>query len=60
MLRDTHHDPHTIVTQLTRFTIDPKTDDLKLSEPEILHTGNSEFYRIDDRMMLRGTFTLML
>ncbi|GAM39443.1 hypothetical protein TCE0_034f10996 [Talaromyces pinophilus] len=44
-------DPHTIVTQLTRFTIDPKTDDLKLSEPEILHTGNSEFYRIDDRMM---------
>lgn len=44
-------DPHTIVTQLTRFTIDPSTNDFQLPEPEILHAGNSEFYRIDDRIM---------
>ena len=32
-----------------RFTIDPNTTSEILPDPEILHTGNSEFYRIDDR-----------
>lgn len=36
-----------------RFTIDPNTTSEILSDPEILHTGNSEFYRIDDRFATR-------
>ncbi|KAL2010883.1 hypothetical protein VTN00DRAFT_3601 [Thermoascus crustaceus] len=42
-------EPHQIHSQLTRFTVDPSSDSLDLSEPEILQTNNTEFYRIDDR-----------
>ncbi|GLB02161.1 hypothetical protein AtubIFM57258_003502 [Aspergillus tubingensis] len=46
-------EPSTITSQLMRFTIDPNTTSEKLPDPEILHTGNSEFYRIDDRFATR-------
>ncbi|KAJ5915765.1 lignostilbene dioxygenase [Penicillium verhagenii] len=42
-------DPSTVVSQLCRFTIDPNSKIDRLPEPKILHKGNSEFYRIDDR-----------
>ncbi|KAJ6145039.1 Carotenoid oxygenase [Penicillium chermesinum] len=42
-------DPATIHSQLTRFTVDPKAKEGSLPEPEVLHDGNSEFYRIDER-----------
>ncbi|OGM40357.1 lignostilbene dioxygenase [Aspergillus bombycis] len=42
-------EPSTIASQLNRFTIDPHSDVDRLPEPEVLHSGNSEFYRIDDR-----------
>ncbi|GKZ80183.1 hypothetical protein AnigIFM56816_004400 [Aspergillus niger] len=37
------------MSQLMRFTIDPNTTSETLPDPEVLHTDNSEFYRIDDR-----------
>ncbi|GIJ92158.1 hypothetical protein Asppvi_011134 [Aspergillus pseudoviridinutans] len=42
-------DPSSILSQLVRFTINPRSDDLNLSTPKILQKDNSEFYRIDDR-----------
>ncbi|KAJ5654890.1 Carotenoid oxygenase [Penicillium lividum] len=42
-------EPSKIHSQLTRFTVDPNTEEGSLPEPEVLHDGNSEFYRIDDR-----------
>jgi carotenoid cleavage dioxygenase len=42
-------EPSSIRSQLTRFTLDPHSDNLDLSAPEILQSNNSEFYRIDDR-----------
>ncbi|KAJ5657185.1 Carotenoid oxygenase [Penicillium longicatenatum] len=42
-------DPRTIHSQLTRFTVDPNAEEGSLPEPEVLHDGNSEFYRIDER-----------
>lgn len=46
-------EPSSIISQLVRFTLDPQTDDLTLPEPKVLHEGNSEFYRIDDRFTTR-------
>ncbi|KAJ6020087.1 Carotenoid oxygenase [Penicillium canescens] len=46
-------EPSKIHTQLTRFTVDPKAEEENLPEPEVLHDGNSEFYRIDDRFFGR-------
>lgn len=43
-------EPSTIHCQLTRFTIDPHSDNLDITSPEVLETTNSEFYRIDDRL----------
>ncbi|KAF4163605.1 hypothetical protein CNMCM6936_000524 [Aspergillus lentulus] len=37
-----------IHSQLVRFTIDPRSEDLQLGEPRVLQGDNSEFYRIDD------------
>lgn len=42
-------EPSSIHSQLVRFTLNPHAEDLALPEPKILHQGNSEFYRIDDR-----------
>ncbi|GKZ80023.1 hypothetical protein AnigIFM56816_004234 [Aspergillus niger] len=42
-------EPSSIRSQLVRFTINPRAEDLNLTEPRILQTDNSEFYRIDDR-----------
>ncbi|KAK3896971.1 carotenoid oxygenase [Staphylotrichum tortipilum] len=42
-------EPSTIHSQLMRFTIDPRAAILDLTNAEVLHNGNSEFYRIDDR-----------
>ncbi|PYH76827.1 putative lignostilbene dioxygenase [Aspergillus uvarum CBS 121591] len=43
-------EPSSIVSRLVRFTVDPHAEeDLSLPEPRILHQGNSEFYRIDER-----------
>ncbi|RHZ55802.1 carotenoid oxygenase family protein [Aspergillus thermomutatus] len=42
-------EPSSIESRLTRFTIDPTSTDLTLSNPQVLQTNNSEFYRIDDR-----------
>lgn len=42
-------EPSSIHSQLTRFTIDPLSSDLDLSNPSVLQSNNSEFYRIDDR-----------
>ncbi|GKZ73977.1 hypothetical protein AnigIFM50267_011216 [Aspergillus niger] len=36
------------MSQLMRLGIDPNTTSETLPDPEVLHTGNSEFYRIDD------------
>ncbi|KAL4898596.1 carotenoid oxygenase [Aspergillus ambiguus] len=44
-------EPNSIQSQLTRFTIDPLSSDVNLSNPTILQNGNSEFYRIDDRFV---------
>ncbi|KAK4442232.1 putative lignostilbene dioxygenase [Podospora aff. communis PSN243] len=43
--------PETIHSQLTRFTINPKSEDLEVTPDMVtaLETTNSEFYRIDDR-----------
>ncbi|KAJ5317838.1 Carotenoid oxygenase [Penicillium antarcticum] len=46
-------DPSKLHSQLTRFTVDPKAEEKRLPEPQVLHGGNSEFYRIDDRFMGR-------
>ncbi|PWY91694.1 lignostilbene dioxygenase [Aspergillus sclerotioniger CBS 115572] len=46
-------EPSTITSQLMRFTINPNTTTETLSDPEVLHTGNSKFYRIDDRFATR-------
>ncbi|OQE29145.1 hypothetical protein PENFLA_c004G05205 [Penicillium flavigenum] len=42
-------EPSKILSQLTRLTLGPNAEEGHLSEPEVLHDGNSEFYRIDDR-----------
>ncbi|KAJ6104925.1 Carotenoid oxygenase [Penicillium sp. IBT 16267x] len=42
-------EPSKIHSQLTRFTVNPNAEQGSLPEPEVLHHGNSEFYRIDDR-----------
>ncbi|KAL4891706.1 carotenoid oxygenase [Aspergillus ambiguus] len=42
-------EPSSILSQLVRFTINPKSDDLHLSTPKVIQKDNSEFYRIDDR-----------
>ncbi|VBB73831.1 Putative dioxygenase [Podospora comata] len=42
-------EPSSIVSQLKRFVIDPKSSNLHLADPEVLQEDNSEFYRIDDR-----------
>ncbi|KGO42860.1 Carotenoid oxygenase [Penicillium expansum] len=42
-------EPSKIHSQLTRFTVNPHAEEGKLPEPKVLHHGNSEFYRIDDR-----------
>lgn len=42
-------EPSSIHSQLTRFTIDPSSPNLELTNAEILQSNNSEFYRIDDR-----------
>ncbi|KAH1489560.1 hypothetical protein LV164_008657 [Aspergillus fumigatus] len=42
-------EPSSIHSQLVRFMLNPHAEDLALPEPKILHQGNSEFYRIDDR-----------
>ncbi|KAI1334266.1 putative lignostilbene dioxygenase [Xylariaceae sp. FL0016] len=44
-------EPSSIVTKLVRFTVDPRTDNLDLAEPEILSHDNCEFFRINDRFM---------
>lgn len=45
--------PQEIQSKLTRFTIDPNSTDLDLPEPEILLRDDSEFYRIDDRFLMK-------
>ncbi|KAJ5152643.1 uncharacterized protein N7482_009121 [Penicillium canariense] len=45
--------PSSIHSQLTRFIINPRSNNLELDYPEVLHSGNSEFYRIDDRFATR-------
>ncbi|KAK4155410.1 putative lignostilbene dioxygenase [Chaetomidium leptoderma] len=48
--------PESIHSQLTRFTIDPRAASLELSAAanvQVLHNGNSEFYRLDDRFATR-------
>ncbi|PKY05676.1 carotenoid oxygenase [Aspergillus campestris IBT 28561] len=42
-------EPSSIHSQLTRFTIDPRSEDLDLVNSTVLQGDNSEFYRIDDR-----------
>ncbi|KAK4198988.1 retinal pigment epithelial membrane protein-domain-containing protein [Triangularia verruculosa] len=42
-------EPSSIVSQLKRFVINPKSSDLNLADPEVLQEDNSEFYRIHDR-----------
>jgi carotenoid cleavage dioxygenase len=42
-------EPSSIHSQLTRFTIDPNSEELDLVSSTILQSDNSEFYRIDDR-----------
>ncbi|EED16270.1 lignostilbene dioxygenase, putative [Talaromyces stipitatus ATCC 10500] len=46
-------EPSSIHGELVRFTIDPQSEDLNLSEPKVLQADNSEFYRIDDRFLMR-------
>ena len=47
-------EPSTIHSQLTRFTIDPASPHPELTDVEVLHSGNSEFYRVDDRFATRA------
>ena len=47
-------EPSTIHSQLTRFTVDPAAASLDLADPEVLNSGNSEFYRIDDRFATKA------
>ncbi|KAJ5432092.1 carotenoid oxygenase [Penicillium daleae] len=42
-------EPSSIHSQLTRFTIDPKSEELDLVNSTVLQSENSEFNRIDDR-----------
>ncbi|CRL22258.1 Carotenoid oxygenase [Penicillium camemberti] len=42
-------EPSSIHSQLTRFTLNPKSEELDLVNPTVLQSDNSEFYRIDDR-----------
>lgn len=56
-------DPHTIEASMTRFTIDPTSNNLDLAEPEIINSYNSEFPRIDDRFSMKPyshTFFLVM
>lgn len=46
-------EPHTISSHLTRYTIDPRATDLDLPPPERLSTDDTEFYKIDDRFLMR-------
>lgn len=43
--------PETLHSQLTRITIDPRSNDLELTAANVtvLDKNNSEFYRVDDR-----------
>ncbi|KAH8904646.1 carotenoid oxygenase [Coniochaeta sp. PMI_546] len=43
--------PETLHSQLTRITIDPRSNDLELTAANVtvLDRNNSEFYRVDDR-----------
>ena len=45
-------DPHQITANMTRFTIDPQSDELDLPEPEILMRQDCEFPRVDDRFSM--------
>lgn len=47
-------------SQWTRFTLDPSPEEGHLSEPEVLHVGKSEFYRIDDRFREENIATATL
>lgn len=42
-------EPSSIHSQLTRFIIDPNSEELDLMSSTVLQSDNSEFYRIDDR-----------
>ncbi|KAK6823237.1 Resveratrol cleavage oxygenase 1 [Aspergillus parasiticus] len=42
-------EPSSIHSNLVRFTVNPRSEDLKLDAPKVLQSDNSEFYRIDDR-----------
>ncbi|KAJ5728988.1 uncharacterized protein N7483_003496 [Penicillium malachiteum] len=42
-------EPSSIHSQLTRFIIEPNSEDLDLTNLQVLQSNNSEFYRIDDR-----------
>ncbi|KAL4737925.1 carotenoid oxygenase [Aspergillus similis] len=42
-------EPSSILSQLVRFTVNPRSKDLDLDKPRVLDGNNSEFYRIDDR-----------
>ncbi|KAH1594738.1 hypothetical protein KXX34_001858 [Aspergillus fumigatus] len=46
-------EPSSIHSNLVRFTLDPRSQDLNLDEPRALQSANSEFYRIDDRFATR-------
>ncbi|KAK3380814.1 carotenoid oxygenase [Podospora didyma] len=43
--------PETLHSQLTRLTVDPRSESLELTAANVsvLQMGNSEFYRVDDR-----------
>lgn len=45
-------DPKTIKSDLRTFTIDPKSDDMKLEPGKFLAAGELEFPRIDDRYQM--------
>ncbi|KAL3444872.1 carotenoid oxygenase [Aspergillus insuetus] len=46
-------EPSSIHSNLVRFTLDPRSENLNLNEPRSLQSANSEFYRIDDRFATR-------
>ncbi|KAG2421094.1 hypothetical protein HFD88_000710 [Aspergillus terreus] len=42
-------EPSSILSQLVRFTINPRSNDLDIPAPTLIQKDNSDFYRIDDR-----------
>ncbi|KAH7053414.1 carotenoid oxygenase [Macrophomina phaseolina] len=45
--------PHEIEAFMTRFTVDPRSDNLDLPKPEVLASYNCEFPRIDERWAMK-------